>query len=77
MYAQILIQAFLSSGNISVEASQVSIEIDNHNNTDIPENSDGIFMSLKPKGKPMMRKLKIHNVTIFLLKRNTSQRYLL
>ena len=46
MYAQILIQALPSSGNISVEASQVSIEIDNHNNTDIPENSDGIFMSL-------------------------------
>ena len=68
--------SFPSSGNVSVEARQESIEIDNHINTDISENLDDSF-HLKPKAKPMMRKFKIHNVTIFLLKRNTSYRCLL
>ena len=32
-----------SSGNVSVEASQESIETDNHMHTDISENSDDSF----------------------------------
>lgn len=34
---------FPSSGNVSVEASQESIEIDKHINTDISENVDDSF----------------------------------
>ena len=34
---------FHSSGNVSIEASQESIETDNHIHTDISENSDDSF----------------------------------
>ena len=41
MHPQILTWA--SSGNVFVKASQESTEIDNHINTEIPENSDDSF----------------------------------